>query len=169
MQGDSILALSNEGELMLIRINPEGSDILERRTISDAETWVRVLLGRDTPPRACNTNDLDFLLRPEIVTSSDTMATIREALDRTGFEAIESAKYYQFSEVFGRRSRSQDRLPSRPARKIQRSKTRQHRLPSRKAETKRQAPRAQRRRSRRLRSRASRRSGSRSSIQSRAL
>lgn len=45
VQGDRILALSNEGELMLIRMNPEGLDILERRTISEAETWGHLALA----------------------------------------------------------------------------------------------------------------------------
>ena len=45
VQGDRILALSNEGELMLIRMNPEGLDILERRTIADVETWGHLALA----------------------------------------------------------------------------------------------------------------------------
>lgn len=61
----------------------------------------RTLLSTDKWPQPRATNDLDFLLRPEIVTSSDTMATIRGALDRTGFEAVESAKYYQFQKHLG--------------------------------------------------------------------
>ena len=61
----------------------------------------RTLLPVDNWPQPRATNDLDFLLRPEIVTASETMATIREALDRTGFEAVESAKYYQFQKILG--------------------------------------------------------------------
>jgi len=45
VQGDRILALSNEGELMLIRMNPEGLDILERRAIADVETWGHLALA----------------------------------------------------------------------------------------------------------------------------
>ncbi len=45
VQGDRILALSNEGELLLIRMNPERLDILERRTIADVETWGHLALA----------------------------------------------------------------------------------------------------------------------------
>jgi hypothetical protein len=45
VQGDRILALSNEGELMLMRMNPERLDIVERRTIADAETWAHLALA----------------------------------------------------------------------------------------------------------------------------
>lgn len=55
VQGDRILALSNEGELMLMRMNPEGLDILERRTIAEAETWAHLALaGSDMHVREQN-------------------------------------------------------------------------------------------------------------------
>ena len=55
-------------------------------TLFPPETW----------PQARATNDLDLLLRPEIVTESRHMKTLRDALDRLGFEPIPGALYYQF-------------------------------------------------------------------------
>jgi len=36
---DRILALNEEGELLLIRANPDQFELMDRRTIADAETW----------------------------------------------------------------------------------------------------------------------------------
>lgn len=37
--GDQILALDQEGELLLLKANPEKPEVIERRTISKDETW----------------------------------------------------------------------------------------------------------------------------------
>lgn len=58
----------------------------EVRTLLDMEMWPE--------PRA--TNDLDVFLQAEIVTNAERMEVFRQALDRLGYAAIESAKYYQF-------------------------------------------------------------------------
>ncbi len=56
------------------------------RTLLDIEMWPE--------PRA--TNDLDVFLQAEIVTDAERMEVLRHALDRLGYAAIESARYYQF-------------------------------------------------------------------------
>ena len=55
-------------------------------TLFTPETW----------PQPRSTNDIDVLLRPEIVTDSKSMGIIRRALDRLGFSPIPGAEYMQF-------------------------------------------------------------------------
>ena len=38
-QGDRLLALDEEGELILFRANPKRFDLIDRRTIAESETW----------------------------------------------------------------------------------------------------------------------------------
>ena len=66
-----------------------------------ASTGATTLIPSDRWPAARSTNDIDLLLRPEIVTRVEHMGPIRDALDRLGFEPIESAKFYQFVKELG--------------------------------------------------------------------
>ncbi len=46
--GDRLLALDQRGELLLIRMNPEKFDLLDRREVSDRETWAHIaIVGAD--------------------------------------------------------------------------------------------------------------------------
>jgi hypothetical protein len=45
---------------------------------------------------ARSTEDLDFFLSAEVITDAEKFIKIREALDKLGYQIIESAKYYQF-------------------------------------------------------------------------
>ena len=56
-------------------------------TLIPAESW----------PEARATNDIDLLLRPEIVSRAEHMKTIRDCLDRLGFEVVKGAEFYQFA------------------------------------------------------------------------
>ncbi|MEX1027716.1 MAG: hypothetical protein WD049_06885 [Candidatus Paceibacterota bacterium] len=47
-------------------------------------------------PEARTTNDIDLILRAEIVTDSESMRSIRVALDQLGCSVVETAKYTQF-------------------------------------------------------------------------
>ncbi len=40
--GKNILALDQTGEMLLIRANPQKFELLDRRKISEAETWAHV-------------------------------------------------------------------------------------------------------------------------------
>ncbi len=60
-------------------------------TLIPAESW----------PEARATNDMDLLLRPEIVTRAEHMKTIRDGLDRLGFEVVKGAEFYQFAKRLG--------------------------------------------------------------------
>lgn len=62
---------------------------------------VTTLIPPDRWPEARATNDIDFLLRPEIVTRAEHMGIIRAALNRLGFEPIEGAEFYQFAKSLG--------------------------------------------------------------------
>jgi hypothetical protein len=57
---------------------------------------IRTLLAIDALPTARTTEDIDLILRAEIVTDSASMGTIRAALDGLGFTVVETAKYTQF-------------------------------------------------------------------------
>lgn len=57
---------------------------------------VRTLFALKDLPGARTTNDVDLILRAEIVTDSESMRSIREALDALGFSVVETAKYTQF-------------------------------------------------------------------------
>ena len=60
-------------------------------TLIPAESW----------PEARATNDIDLLLRPEIATRAEHMKTIRDSLDRLGFEVVKGAEFYQFAKRLG--------------------------------------------------------------------
>jgi hypothetical protein len=57
---------------------------------------VRTLLARDLWPEARSTGDLDIFLPAEFLVDAATFDSIRPALDRLGYVAVETAKYYQF-------------------------------------------------------------------------
>ncbi len=61
-----------------------------------ASGQTRTLFAPETWPQPRSTNDIDVLLRPEIVTESKSMGLIRKALDRLGFLPIRGAEYMQF-------------------------------------------------------------------------
>lgn len=47
-------------------------------------------------PSARTTEDIDLILRAEIVTDSGSMKAIRDVLDHLGFTVVETAMYTQF-------------------------------------------------------------------------
>ncbi len=57
---------------------------------------IRTLFAVNDLPNARTTEDIDLILRADIVTNSDSMKAIRGALDRLGFTVVETAKYTQF-------------------------------------------------------------------------
>lgn len=57
---------------------------------------IRTLFPIDSLPTARTTEDIDLILRAEIVTNSESMQLIRTALDELGFSVVETAKYTQF-------------------------------------------------------------------------
>ncbi len=62
------------------------------------ESGVQLLLNSVPPLRS--TNDLDLFLKAELLTDSSRLIPLRNALDKLGFEAIGSAKFYQFVKNF---------------------------------------------------------------------
>lgn len=66
-------------------------DTLDSATLIAGELW--------PAPRA--TEDLDILLRTEVVVDASQMRPVREALDRLGYTAIPGAEYMQFSKQLG--------------------------------------------------------------------
>ena len=58
---------------------------------------IRTLLPRTAWPAARTTQDIDLILRAEIVTESASMKVLRDALDALGFQVVETAKYTQFA------------------------------------------------------------------------
>lgn len=57
---------------------------------------IRTLFDIDDLPTARTTEDIDLILRADIVTDSQSMGTIRAALDHLEFSVVETAKYTQF-------------------------------------------------------------------------
>lgn len=57
---------------------------------------IRTLFSAAALPVARTTDDIDLILRAEIVTDSASMQRIRNALDQLGFTVVETAKYTQF-------------------------------------------------------------------------
>ncbi len=57
---------------------------------------IRTLFTREDLPDARTTNDIDLILRAEIVTDSESMRSIRTALDELHCRVVETAKYTQF-------------------------------------------------------------------------
>jgi len=47
VQGDRVLALDADGELILFRANPESFELLERRTIADSASWAYLAVAGD--------------------------------------------------------------------------------------------------------------------------
>lgn len=68
---------------------------LKQRHIQEALN-IQTLFHLDRLPIARTTEDIDLILRAEIVTDSPSMKKIRDALDELGFEVVETAKYTQF-------------------------------------------------------------------------
>lgn len=56
----------------------------------------RTLLSTEALPIARTTEDIDLILRAEVVTDSASMKQIRTALDALGFRVVDTAKYTQF-------------------------------------------------------------------------
>ena len=57
---------------------------------------IRTLFAVTDLPSAQTTEDIDLILRAEIVTDSGSMKAIREVLDQLGFTVVETAKFTQF-------------------------------------------------------------------------
>lgn len=57
---------------------------------------IRTLLPPSALPSARTMEDIDLILRAEVVTDSESMKTIRQSLDALGFSAPATAKYTQF-------------------------------------------------------------------------
>lgn len=57
---------------------------------------IQTLFSFDNLPAARTTQDIDIILRAELVTDANCMKPIRHALDNLKFEVIPSAKYMQF-------------------------------------------------------------------------
>lgn len=57
---------------------------------------IRTLFAVSELPSARTTEDIDLILRAEIVTDSESMKVIRGVLDDMGFTVVETAKYTQF-------------------------------------------------------------------------
>lgn len=55
------------------------------------------LFARDAWPVSRSTEDIDLLLHAEIATNASRMRDPKIALDRLGFEPVESARFYQFA------------------------------------------------------------------------
>ncbi|MGH9463681.1 MAG: hypothetical protein ACRD1X_20965 [Vicinamibacteria bacterium] len=64
-------------------------------------SYTRTLLPPKEWAQARATNDIDLLLRPEILVAPRHMAALRETLDRLAFEPVEGAEYYQFEKTLG--------------------------------------------------------------------
>ncbi len=61
-----------------------------------AKAGVRTLFAASQLPVARTTEDIDWILRAEVVTESEAMGEIRRCLDSLGFTVVETAKYTQF-------------------------------------------------------------------------
>jgi len=57
---------------------------------------IKTLFHPDQLPIARTTEDIDLILRAEVVTDSASMGEIRKAFDALGFVVVETAKYTQF-------------------------------------------------------------------------
>jgi hypothetical protein len=57
---------------------------------------IRTLFAVNDLPSARTTEDIDLILRAEIVTDSSSMKSIRDVLDHLGFTVVETAMYTQF-------------------------------------------------------------------------
>ena len=57
---------------------------------------IRTLFPPSALPSARTTEDIDLILRAEVVTDSKSMKAIREVLDTLGFTVVATAKYTQF-------------------------------------------------------------------------
>lgn len=58
---------------------------------------VRTLLPTRLLPENRATNDIDLILRAEVVVSADRMRSVRGALDRLGFTPVPGSEYLQFA------------------------------------------------------------------------
>lgn len=48
-------------------------------------------------PEARSTNDIDMFLRTELLVNEDRVKSLKQALEKLGYEAVPTAKYYQFA------------------------------------------------------------------------
>ena len=62
-----------------------------------ANLQLQTLFSPRSLPVARTTQDIDLILRAEIVTNSDSMQRIRTALDDLNFTVVDTAKYTQFT------------------------------------------------------------------------
>ena len=68
---------------------------LKQQFLQDA--GVRTLLPRSKWPVARTTQDIDLILRAEVVAGTEQMRRCREALDQMGFVVVEGAKWMKFT------------------------------------------------------------------------
>ena len=66
-----------------------------------ANLQLQTLFSPRSLPVARTTQDIDLILRAEIVTNSDSMQRIRTALDDLNFTVVDTAKYTQFTRPIG--------------------------------------------------------------------
>lgn len=63
---------------------------------------VSTLIDQELWPAPRGTEDLDILLKTEVVVDAERMRPVREALNRLGYTAVENARYMQFARFLGR-------------------------------------------------------------------
>lgn len=97
----ALLDLLHELEVSDVRLMLGGGYglFLKQEHLASSDTMT--LISPDRWPEARATNDLDFLLRPEIVARAEHMKTIRDALRRLGFQPVDGAEFYQFAKSLG--------------------------------------------------------------------
>lgn len=85
-------------------LNPEpkltiggGYGLFLKQLYLNSNPQIRTLFSTDALPTARTTQDIDLILRAEIVTDSGSMKKIRDALDQLGFTVKEGAEYTQFT------------------------------------------------------------------------
>lgn len=66
-----------------------------------ANLGLQTLFSSRSLPVARTTQDIDLILRAEIVTDSNSMQRIRTALDELNFTVVDTAKYTQFTRPIG--------------------------------------------------------------------
>ena len=96
-----LLDLLDELEVSDVRLMLGGGYglFLKQEHLASSDTMT--LISPDRWPEARATNDLDFLLRPEIVARAEHMKTIRDALRRLDFQPVDGAEFYQFAKSLG--------------------------------------------------------------------
>ena len=90
----ALLDLLHELENTDIKLIVGGGFGIYLRYRESLRTHPRTLLKELPEPRS--TNDLDLFLRTELLVDPARVVALSRALDRLGYKAIETAKYYQF-------------------------------------------------------------------------